>query len=53
MSEDWCVDYNWNRPHTAHGDLAPAEFAAQWINQPKPNSTWTTHGVPLSWIRMP
>ena len=35
--EDWRIDYNWNRPHTAHGDLTPSEFAAQWtnINQPQ------------------
>jgi putative transposase len=35
--EDWRTDYNWNRPHTAHGALAPAEFAAQWTtnNQPQ------------------
>ena len=36
--EDWRIDYNKNRPHTAHGDLTPTEFADQWatINQPKP-----------------
>ena len=28
--EDWRIDYNINRPHTAHGDLTPAEFAAEW-----------------------
>jgi transposase InsO family protein len=28
--EDWRIDYNWQRPHTAHGDLTPAEFAATW-----------------------
>jgi putative transposase len=30
-------DYNWNRSHTAHGDLTPSEFAAKWttINQPQ------------------
>ncbi|PQP54858.1 integrase core domain-containing protein, partial [Mycolicibacterium austroafricanum] len=28
--EDWRRDYNANRPHTAHGDLTPAEFALQW-----------------------
>ncbi len=28
--EDWRVDYNTQRPHTAHGDLAPAEFAAAY-----------------------
>jgi putative transposase len=35
--DDWRIDYNWNRPHNAaHGDLAPAEFAAQWtISQPR------------------
>ena len=24
--EDWRIDYNANRPHTAHGDLTPTEF---------------------------
>lgn len=34
--EDWRVDYNVNRPHSAHGDLTPSEFAAKWaINQPQ------------------
>lgn len=35
--EDWRIDYNINRPHTAHGELSPAEFAAHWttINQPQ------------------
>ena len=34
--EDWRIDYNINRPHSAHGDLSPAEFAAEWtINQPQ------------------
>lgn len=28
LIEDWRIDYNINRPHTAHGDLTPAEFAA-------------------------
>jgi len=28
--EDWRIDYNINRPHTAHGELSPAEFAAKW-----------------------
>jgi putative transposase len=37
LIEDWRIDYNINRPHTAHGDLTPAEFAAAWAikNQPK------------------
>ena len=35
ITEDWRIDYNWKRPHTAHGDLTPSEFAAKWttINQ--------------------
>ena len=35
--EDWRIDYNWKRPHTAHGDLTPGEFAAKWTtnNQPQ------------------
>ena len=36
LIEDWRTDYNWKRPHTAHGDLTPAEFTAQWAtNQPQ------------------
>ena len=37
LIEDWRIDYNTNRPHTAHGDLTPAEFAAAWTitNQPQ------------------
>ncbi|WP_234810679.1 transposase, partial [Mycolicibacterium fallax] len=37
LIEDWRRDYNANRPHTAHGDLTPAEFALQWAttHQPK------------------
>ena len=34
--EDWRIDYNEHRPHSAHGDLTPAEFARAWtINQPE------------------
>ncbi len=28
--EDWRIDYTTNRPHTAHGDQTPAEFAVAW-----------------------
>ncbi len=36
LIEDWRIDYNVNRPHSAHGGLPPAEFAAKWtINQPR------------------
>jgi len=31
---DWRIDYNNNRPHSAHGDLTPNQFARAWtINQ--------------------
>ena len=34
--EDWRIDYNDHRPHTAHGDLTPTEFAQAWtIKQPE------------------
>ena len=36
LIEDWRIDYNMNRPHTAHGDLTPAEFANAWTNQHQP-----------------
>lgn len=36
LIEDWRIDYNINRPHSTHGHLSPAEFAAEWtINQPQ------------------
>jgi putative transposase len=36
LNEAWRVDYNENRPHSAHGWKSPAAFAAAWIttNQP-------------------
>jgi putative transposase len=30
---DWRIDYNQNRPHSAHGDLAPNEYATAWTNK--------------------
>ena len=37
LIEDHRIDYNINRPHSAHGDLTPAEFATAWRtnNQPQ------------------
>lgn len=34
--EDWRIDYNMERPHTAHGDLTPTEVAAKWTNNNQP-----------------
>ncbi len=34
--ETWRIDYNWERPHTAHGDLTPSEFAANWTTNNQP-----------------
>jgi Integrase core domain len=31
LIEDWRIDYNMKRPHSAHGDLTPSEFAQAWI----------------------
>jgi putative transposase len=36
--EDWRIDYNMNRPHSAHGWLSPNEFARAWT-KPKSNPT--------------
>jgi putative transposase len=34
--EDWRIDYNTNRPHSAHGDLTPTEFAQAWTTRHQP-----------------
>ncbi|WP_163791944.1 IS3 family transposase [Mycolicibacterium chitae] len=34
--EDWRIDYNTNRPHSAHGELTPTEFALQWATTHQP-----------------
>ncbi len=34
LIEDWRIDYNVHRPHSAHGELTPSEFA-----QPGPPDT--------------
>jgi transposase InsO family protein len=36
--EDWRCDYNANRPHSAHGDLTPTEFALQWTTTHQPQA---------------
>jgi len=36
--EDWRIDYNQNRPHSAHGDLTPTEFAQAWTNNHQPQA---------------
>jgi len=36
LIEDWRVDYNTNRPHSAHGELTPVEFALAWSNRHQP-----------------
>jgi putative transposase len=32
LTEDWRIDYNMNRPHSAHGWLTPVEFVEAWLN---------------------
>jgi putative transposase len=36
LIEAWRVDYNTHRPHSAHGDLSPTEFAHAWTTQHQP-----------------
>jgi putative transposase len=36
--EDWRCDYNANRPHSAHGELIPTEFALQWTTTHQPQA---------------
>ena len=33
LIEDWRIDYNENRPHSAHGWRSPDDFAQAWTNQ--------------------
>ncbi len=33
LTEDWRIDYNVSRPHSAHGWLSPVEFVEQWTSQ--------------------
>ena len=32
LLEDWRIDYNINRPHSAHGWLTPVEFVEAWLH---------------------
>ena len=36
LIEDWRIDYNEHRPHSAHGDLTPSEFATAWTTRHQP-----------------
>ena len=36
--EDWRLDCNAERPHTAHGDLTPTEFHLAWIKTHQPQA---------------
>lgn len=36
LIEDWRIDYNEHRPHSAHGELTPSEFAQAWTTQRQP-----------------
>jgi putative transposase len=33
FTEDWRIDYNNNRPHSAHGWLTPVEFVEAWLHR--------------------
>ena len=36
LIEDWRIDYNEHRPHSAHGALTPSEFATAWTTRHQP-----------------
>jgi len=36
LIEDWRVDYNEHRPHSAHGELTPSEFTQTWTTRHQP-----------------
>ena len=38
LIEDWRTDYNANRPHSAHGELTPDEFALQRTTTHQPQA---------------
>ena len=50
LIEDWRIDYNMNRPHSAHGWLTPVEFVEAWLNQQQlcSHSEWINNRGPLS-----
>jgi putative transposase len=33
LTEDWRIDYNMNRPQSAHGWLTPVEFVEAWLHR--------------------
>jgi putative transposase len=33
FTEGWRIDYNKNRPHSAHGWLTPVELVETWLHQ--------------------
>ena len=37
ITEDWRIEYNTYRPHSALGGLTPAEYAVQWTTQHQPS----------------
>jgi putative transposase len=39
LIEDWRIDYNMHRPHSAHGWLSPNEFARAWTERHQPQLT--------------
>ncbi len=36
LIEEWRINYNINRPHSAHGGLMPDELARAWTDRHKP-----------------
>ena len=49
LTEDWRIDYNCNRPHSAHGWLTPVEFVEAWLttNSYSSHSGWLSYRDPV------
>jgi len=53
LLEDWRIDYNINRPHSAHGWLTPVEFVEAWLSRQQLTLAWRVDQLsgPLRWPR--
>ena len=49
LVEDWRIEYNTVRPHSALGYLTPTDYAKAWTaNHPNSHSGWTNNRGPVS-----
>ena len=51
LVEDWRIEYNTLRPHSALGYLSPTDYAKTWTTHPHSHSGWSTNRGPVSRAR--